>query len=174
MQLSIPRIGSILSVRHLASGVSVRARIIAIAVIPVVGFLANGIAFMSGERDVDSAFDSVQRAAGLADASQEFKAAIATMRVSAKDFVAQPSQQLIKSFETGHEVAIKNLHLINESVAVAQRQNIAPFQQKLWELMTNFTDLTKEQESLGFTDREGTRALMRDAGTAVGDRKSVV
>jgi methyl-accepting chemotaxis protein len=100
-------------------------------VIPVVGFLANGIAFMSGERDVDSAFDSVQQAAALADASQEFKAAIATMRVSAKDFVAQPSQQLIKSFETGHEVAIKNLHLINESVAVAQRQNIAPFQQKL-------------------------------------------
>jgi methyl-accepting chemotaxis protein len=167
MQLSISRIGSILSVRRFASGVSVRARIIAIAAIPVIGFLANGIAFMSGERDVDSAFDSVQQAAALADASQEFKAAIATMRVSAKDFVAQPSQQLIKSFETGHDVATKNLHLINESVAVAQRQNIAPFQQKLWELMANFTDLQKEQESLGFTDREGTRALMREAGTAV-------
>ena len=167
MQLSIPRIGSIPSVQRLASGVSVRARIIAIAVIPVIGFLANGITFISGERDVDSAFDSVQQAAALADASQEFKAAIAAMRVSAKDFVAQPSQQLIKSFETGHELATKNLHLINESVDLRQRENITPFQQRLWELMANFTDLTKEQESLGFTDGEGTRALMREAGTAV-------
>ncbi len=34
-------------------------------------------------------------------------------------------------------------------------------------MQANFTDLAKEQESLGFTDREGTRALMREAGTAV-------
>jgi hypothetical protein len=33
--------------------------------------------------------------------------------------------------------------------------------------MANFTDLTNEQESLGLTDREGTRALMREAGVGV-------
>src|SRR5437764_262636 len=36
-----------ISPRHLVSRLSVRARIIAIAVIPVIGFLANGFAFMS-------------------------------------------------------------------------------------------------------------------------------
>ena len=45
-------------VRALAS-VSVRTRIIGIALIPVVGFLANGISFTLGQSDVTSAFHDV-------------------------------------------------------------------------------------------------------------------
>ncbi|MEA2929066.1 MAG: methyl-accepting chemotaxis protein, partial [Hyphomicrobiales bacterium] len=56
------------SPRQLISRLSVRTRIIALAVLPVVGFLANGIAFTAGERDVGQAFQSAQRAAVLADA----------------------------------------------------------------------------------------------------------
>ena len=48
-----------LSPRRLISRLSVRARIIAITLIPVLGFLANGAAYVAGERDVDRAVDSV-------------------------------------------------------------------------------------------------------------------
>jgi methyl-accepting chemotaxis protein len=167
MQLSIPRIGSGLSVGRLVSSVSVRARIIAIAVIPVVGFLANGIAFVFGERDVDSAFDSVQRAAALADASQDFRNALATMRISAKDFVAKPANKLVKDFEAGQALASTSFHAIADAVDEAQRKEMEPVKTKLWELMANFTDLTKEQEALGFTEDDGIRKAMYTSGAAV-------
>jgi hypothetical protein len=48
---------------------SVRARIIAIAFIPVVGFLANAIAFTSGETKIEDSLGNVRRAVVLADAA---------------------------------------------------------------------------------------------------------
>ena len=50
-----------LSPRRLISQLSVRARIIAITLIPVLGFLANGVAYVAGEHEVDRAVDSVER-----------------------------------------------------------------------------------------------------------------
>src|SRR5437870_4294476 len=86
------------------SKLSVRSRIAAIAVIPVVGFLANGLAFTSGETEVGNAFESVKSAAVLADASREFKAALARMQMASKDFVAQPSDEEVAAFSAGHEL----------------------------------------------------------------------
>ena len=63
---------------RLISRVSVRTRMAAIAVIPVIGFLANGIAYTTGETEIDAAFQSAQQAAALADASREFKTALTT------------------------------------------------------------------------------------------------
>jgi methyl-accepting chemotaxis protein len=69
----------LISPRLLISRISVRTRIIALAIVPVIGFLANGIAFTSGKTEVDSAFESEQQAAVLADASREFKVALTTI-----------------------------------------------------------------------------------------------
>src|SRR6202030_1934702 len=52
------------------SKLSVRARIIVLGVIPVIGFLANGIAFTVGDVEVGRAFDSVHRYSQVADASR--------------------------------------------------------------------------------------------------------
>src|SRR5918994_7176037 len=60
---------------RLISKLSVRTRIITIAFIPVLGLLANGLAFTSGETEVQSAFGSVGEANALADASRDFKGA---------------------------------------------------------------------------------------------------
>jgi hypothetical protein len=79
------------SLPQIISKLSVRSRIAAIAVIPVVGFLANGLAFTAGETAVGNAFESVRSAAVLADTGREFKAALARMQMISKDFVAQPS-----------------------------------------------------------------------------------
>src|SRR2546423_13729306 len=88
--MPLPFLGSA-APSELISRISVRTRIVAIAVIPVIGFLANGIAFTSGEAEVGGAFQSAQQAAALADASREFKVALTSMRMSAKEFAAQPS-----------------------------------------------------------------------------------
>ena len=46
-------------IAQMFSRLSVRARIIVLGVIPVVGFLATGIAFVTGDAEVGRAFDSV-------------------------------------------------------------------------------------------------------------------
>src|ERR1700754_412124 len=75
------------SLARVISSVSVRTRIIGLAVIPVLGFIATGMAFRSGQPEVTQAFANVGTAAVLADASREFKFALATMQIAAKDFV---------------------------------------------------------------------------------------
>ena len=49
---------------------------------PVIGFLVNGIAFTTGEAEVDNAFESVQAAGTLEDASRDFKDALNRMRTA--------------------------------------------------------------------------------------------
>ena len=54
------------SIIRVFAGMTVRARIIVLAAIPLAGFLANGTAFTTGQAEVEEAFDSVKRAAALA------------------------------------------------------------------------------------------------------------
>ena len=55
------RLGSIL--RRPLYLISVRARIVALALIPVLGFAIIGFAYLAGEREVEAAFESVLLAA---------------------------------------------------------------------------------------------------------------
>src|SRR6202035_4630175 len=70
------------------SKLSVRARIIVLGVIPVIGFLANGIAFTAGDVEVGRAFDSVQRYTRVADASRDLKTGLLMMRAATTQYVA--------------------------------------------------------------------------------------
>src|SRR5882724_4855289 len=103
--MPVPFLGK-LAVRSLPRlRLSVRARIIGLAIIPVIGFFANGIAFTVGESEVDDAFASVKRASGVADASRDFKSGLATMESASKDFVAQPGRELNAVFKNGEALA---------------------------------------------------------------------
>src|ERR1700704_2527588 len=88
---------------HLISRLSVRTRIVAIAVIPVIGFLANGIAFTSGETEIAGAFRSALQAAALADASREFKVALTSMRMGASEFATRLAYDLVNQFGVSHD-----------------------------------------------------------------------
>jgi methyl-accepting chemotaxis protein len=66
-------------VSRLLTSISVRTRIVVLALIPVVGFLANGLTYFSGEGDVGTAFETVKHSTGLADTSRDFKSAIASI-----------------------------------------------------------------------------------------------
>ncbi len=158
---------SIFTPMRLISRVSVRTRIVALALIPVCGFLANGIAFTAGESEVDGAFQSAWKAAALADSSREFKAALTSMHMSAREFATQPSYALISAFETNYERALRSLFTVEKSVDDKQRSDIASLQGDLAVLKSTFGHLTREQEQLGFTESEGLHGQLHLAGTAV-------
>jgi methyl-accepting chemotaxis protein len=156
-----------LSPKRLIHKISVRNRIIAIALIPLFGFLANGLAFTSGEKQVGTAFDTVKDAGVLSDTSHDFKGALARMQIAAKDFVAQPSDDLIGSFDEGHRTALQTLDTIGVSLNEVQRNDLDGVRRKLGELKLNFDALAQEQQQLGYTANDGIRKLLEESGSTV-------
>jgi len=153
-------------VRALAS-VSVRTRIIGIALLPVAGFLANGISFTTGQSGVTNAFDNVEAASSLSDASREFRIALVSMQFAATDFVAQPSSDLSRNFETNHILASANFEKIARTAGSIGENEINQVQQKLGELKLTFGYLVDEQQELGFTEDQGTRKRLAEAAAGI-------
>ena len=137
-----------LAPRRLIHKLSVRARIVAIALIPVFGFLANGISFTTGQNDVTGAFDKFEATSALSDASRDFKIALTSMQIAAKDYVANPAPEFIKRFREGHRSASINFEKIASSGGI-NAANVAQVRQKLGELTLTFEYLTDEQNELG-------------------------
>ena len=94
------------------SKLSVRARIVVLAVIPVIGFLAIGLAYMTGDFEVGHAFDSVHRDSAVADASRDLKTGLLMMRAATTEYVARPSDQEVQDFAEGQDLAIKSIDRI--------------------------------------------------------------
>src|ERR1700722_10214577 len=155
------------SLPQVISKLSVRGRIAAIAVIPVVGFLANGMAFTAGETEVGNAFESVRSAAVLADTGREFKAALARMQMVSKDFVAQPSDDAVAAFAAGHERASSSLESIAAAIDALQRDDIGQARQALGEMKLNFDALVQEQKDLGYSPTEGNRRQLEESGATI-------
>ena len=82
------------TILRLITSMTVRARIIVLAAIPVTGFLVNGIAFMVGQYDVERAFHAAARVTDVSEASREFRSSVNAMRARARDFAASPSPDL--------------------------------------------------------------------------------
>ena len=151
--------------RALAS-CSVRTRIIALALIPVAGFLAVGLTYISGESDVGNAFQTVKQSRGLADASRDFKIAVGAMRIAVKDFATQP-HTLIDSFGRSQQLANKSLDQIEGSIGSEHADEIAALRQELAKLKKNFNQLVLEQRTLGNSESNGLRRELRDAANKI-------
>ena len=143
---------------------SVRTRIIVLALIPVAGFLFNGFTFMSGERDVGNAFETAGKARVLADASREFKIAIAAMRIAVKDFTAAPHGTLVDAFQQSQSDAFRSLDTIANGVSGMRADDIKALRGELLGLKKNFDTLVAEQRTLGYDDGEGLRSELQKAG----------
>src|SRR5258707_5382174 len=76
------RLGSIL--RRPLYLISVRARIVALAFIPIVGFAIVGLAYLAGGQEVEAAFARVKVSGAPAGSSRHFKSAISSMPVWGK------------------------------------------------------------------------------------------
>jgi methyl-accepting chemotaxis protein len=160
--------GSLLE--RLASRLSVRTRIALIALAPVGGFLIIGAAYVSGEREVAAAFDSVRQSAALSAASRDFKSALAEMRVNAKDYAGQPRLDYMKAFEEALAFARDKIAGIATLNGV-QRDEVEQITMALDKLKSDFADLVKAQELLGVQESDGIRGMLRD--TAAGIEKII-
>ena len=154
-------------VNRLLGSVSVRTRIVVLALIPVVGFIANGLTFTTGEGGVGGAFETVKHSAVLADASRDFKIAISAERIVVKDFGLTPSNSLLMSFETAHQLALKSLDTIGGSMDSRYAQTIKGLRNDVMQMRNNFNEMVHEQDVLGFDEASGVRGDLRDAGNAV-------
>src|SRR5436853_2831431 len=101
--------GDLMLVSRFSTDLSVRARLIVLSLIPVVGLAAIAFAYVSSEYAVERAFGSVQQSTRMADASRAFKEALTTMHMRAKDFASQPQPSLVAGFNEAHEVAMSSL-----------------------------------------------------------------
>src|SRR6202021_1244496 len=142
------------------SKLSVRARIIVLGVIPVIGFLANGIAFTVGDVEVGRAFDSVHRYSQVADASRDLKAGLLVMRAATTQYVARPSDKEVADFTEGQELAMKSLDRIAATLGASAQDVITPLRITVRDLKTSFESLVNEQKSLGFTESDGINAAL--------------
>jgi methyl-accepting chemotaxis protein len=158
MTLSLPR---------LITRISVRSRIIVLAAIPVAGFLVNGVVYTAGEREVEDAFRTADRASDLAEVSREFRGALIQMRVRTRDFALRSSQDLIPAFETTHANAVRRFGIIEAAVDEPTRHKLAPLQGQLDEIAKQFDDLARNQKILGFTESDGIRNRMTKAAASV-------
>ncbi len=162
------RLGSLLTHMNRAiSALSVRTRIIVLALVPVAGFLANGFTYLSSERDVGAAFDTVQQSASLSAASRDFKNAVASMRIKVKDFTFAPSETLVRDFNDAFLLALSSLDTIEVSIDQRGAEKIGTLRTAVHSLKMNFALLVNAQETLGYTENTGLRGKLRDAGIAV-------
>ena len=153
--------------RRLLTTFSVRTRLIVVALVPVLGFLANGLTYVAGEGEVGYAFETVGTSRALADASRDFKIAVSEMRIASKDFAAAPKPELVQAFTASETDAFKWLDVIEASSSGMRGQDLTGLRTQLSTIKKNFDSMVAEQQDLGFDDRHGLRRQLIDARSAV-------
>src|ERR1700750_729696 len=123
---------------RMLTSLSVRTRVVVLALVPVAGFLANGLTYLSGEGDVGIAFETVRQSTALADASRDFKSAIAAMRIAVKDFSASPNSTLAANFEQAHARALQSLDIISGSIDLRFAETIGTLRHNVDDQRKNF------------------------------------
>jgi methyl-accepting chemotaxis protein len=162
-----PAFGLCMSLLHAFSKLSVRTRIVVLGLIPVIGFLVNGIAFTTGDVEVGRAFDDVHRYTKVADASRDLKAGLLMMRTATTEYVARPSDQKVAEFNAGQDLAMTSLDRIAATLGEADGDVITPLRITVRDLKASFESLVNEQKTLGYSENEGISAELTAASTAV-------
>ncbi|MBI1204706.1 MAG: HAMP domain-containing protein [Rhodopseudomonas sp.] len=152
--------------RRRFTALSVRSRIVVLAVAPVIGFLAIGVTYIAGEDDVASAFRTVGKAHALADASRDLKIAIASMRIAVKDFGSNRNS-LLDVFGQSRQLAAKSLDSIESLIGGGHADDLAALRRELSDIKSNYDKLNAIQHVLGFSDDEGLRDQLKDAGNTI-------
>ncbi|MCC6775781.1 MAG: HAMP domain-containing protein [Hyphomicrobiales bacterium] len=156
-----------LAPKHLISRLSVRARIVTITLIPVLGFLASSFAYVAGERDVERALESVRQATALADASREFKTAVTLIQAAARIFAVNPRSNYLQALGDAQATAATQFAIILQLSADFRRENLGAIERTLARLNGNFGELKKEHDRLDAENDTGVRARLRHTGASV-------
>jgi methyl-accepting chemotaxis protein len=159
---------------HIASRVSrfmpslsVRARIIILAVTPLIGFTVIGFSFVSGERAVEHAFESMKTASSVAEASRDLRSNINSLRAAAKEFSAGGGQDKISDFEERYIRAQIGIKLIEQSKEIADQKQLGVLNSRLADMKEKFDALEKAQQKIGLSQNEGLQKKIRTTSTSV-------
>jgi len=157
---------SLLSLNRLLTRFSVRTRIIVLAVAPLVGLTANAAIYSVGEREVDEAFQTVDHAHRLADASRDFRNSIALMRIALKDF-ARERNSSADAFPQALDLANRSLDTIAMLVGSDGASQMLALRDDMITVGTNYAELHNTQRILGLTENEGLRAALNNSGARI-------
>nr|WP_168192692.1 methyl-accepting chemotaxis protein [Undibacter mobilis] len=160
------RLFSALSLNRLLTRFSVRTRVIVLALAPLVGFAANTLTYTAGEREVGSAFETVDRAHRLADASRDLRNAIALMRIAVKDFARERGSSL-EAFPQSLDLANRSLDTIALHASADAAAQMLTLRDDLMTIGRNYADLHNIQRVLGLTDNEGLRGALKTSGNRI-------
>ncbi|MDQ2084719.1 hypothetical protein RA307_31445, partial [Xanthobacteraceae bacterium Astr-EGSB] len=150
-----------MNIARVASALSVRVRIVMLAVIPLVGFLAVGAVYTNGGRTIDRAMSESQESAQVADASRELKASLGQVMVAATGFSARPSEKGVKEFAAAREEAASiAATIVRSGKGGAEAAKLPAI---LDQIGTTFGELQKITEKRGYTDNTGLNGRMRAA-----------
>jgi methyl-accepting chemotaxis protein len=141
-------------VTQMFARLSVRTRIVAVGVIPVVGFLASGIVYMTSDAEVGRAFDSVHRDTAVVDASSDLKAGLLTMRNATMEFVAHPSDDEVKNFARGQELAMRSLDRIEATLAISPQGALEAGLLTMRVAKTNFLAHRSDEQVKNLSERQ--------------------
>jgi methyl-accepting chemotaxis protein len=153
--------------KALVPSLSVRIRIVCLAVIPIVGLVAGAIAFTVGEDEVDRAFGSATQMTQVVDASREFMLALTTLRMSVKNFLEEPSYGIVEVFAASRRNALESLDAIDSVSDATRHKDIESLRSLITGLDGSFNNLVHEQEELGFADTEGLNERLDRAGSSI-------
>jgi methyl-accepting chemotaxis protein len=157
---------SSLSLNRLLTRFSVRTRIIVLAVAPLVGFAANAITYSAGEREVDDAFQTVDHAHRLADASRDFRNAIALMRIALKDFARERGSSP-DAFPQSLDLANHSIDTIAMLAGADGAAQMLALRDDMLTIGRNYGELHNTQRALGLTETEGLRAALNRSGARI-------
>jgi methyl-accepting chemotaxis protein len=156
-----------MSITSLISRLSVRARVIALGLIPLIGFLANAAALKSGDLKVGRSFESVRAETKVASASHDLKNGLLAMRAATTAFVAHPSDAEVTGFAAGQDLAMRSLDRIESALGSSNQNVMTPLRITVRDLKNSFDSLVNEQRALGFNETEGTTADLIAASNAI-------
>jgi methyl-accepting chemotaxis protein len=145
-------------ISRIFSKISVRTRIAALGIIPVIGFIAYGLAYMISDHEIGRAFDSVHRDTAVVDASSDLKSGLLTMRTASVEFAAHPADADVTKFSEGQALAMRSLDRIQATLGSSQDDIITPLRITIRDLKSSFDSLVDAQRTLGFNETEGTTA----------------
>ena len=154
-------------IRQLFDRLSVRVRVAALGVVPIIGFLAYGIAYMASDIEVGRAFDSVRRDTAVVDASSDLKGGLLEMRLATVTFATHPTDAEVKAFDRAQQLAMKSLDRIEASLVSSQQDAITPLRITIRDLKASFESLANAERALGFDETQGTTADLITASAAI-------
>ena len=147
---------------------SVRARIIALALIPVIGFLANGIAFTSGENEVERRLRQRRHAPPRSPTPAASSRARCDHADRRAGFRRAGQRRPAQGFRGHAQLSRRTASTRSRRSATAERQqHRRSCAQQLGDLKAKFRRPHRGAETLGFTDSHGIRQRLDEAAAAV-------